>query len=294
MVTATKRPPKKTTKRKPAPNHPKSKPAPTNNPQKRPPKRNPQQADPYSTPKNSKPKKQHSGNTTPTSYAAPSATSATTPKRTPNTKSNEPASSNAAHAAAKHNAESPPATYTKSQNVTTAPSKHATHDDEKSAQPPPKNPNNQQPHVAQPARILQIGPHAYTGFLTDITSNNKINEGTDRTSSTQGDIHQQSNHPHHMGLTMTTTTIILGNTDDKLPQTRWAAYIENITNALNEYEIHYQYTGSSDGHQPWQNYCLVINCEEEDFPKIKDDLTTIRKAYDQYSIAIITAPTEFI
>lgn len=100
---------------------------------------------------------------------------------------------------------------------------------------------------------------------------------------------------------MITMTVQIGNSDNKLTQEMWANYHADVNDLLNPevyakdaLTVHFH--GASSSYEKWQNICWVITLEElsdlDDF--ILRNLTVIRKAYNQDSIAIHRGVVEFI
>jgi len=94
---------------------------------------------------------------------------------------------------------------------------------------------------------------------------------------------------------MKTITICIGNSDDKLGQSKWADYIRHINEALWVNHTEIQFSGFSAPEAKWQNaaWVCVIHSEEQ-LANIKKRLTTIRQQYNQDSIAIVEGVTEFL
>lgn len=93
---------------------------------------------------------------------------------------------------------------------------------------------------------------------------------------------------------MTTVTIQIGNSDNKLTQGEWAHFCEYIRGAIsqNVYRIYFQ--GGSDWDAPWQNACWVCEVSPDQVEKLKQELTRWRTAFKQDSVAITFGETEFV
>lgn len=88
-------------------------------------------------------------------------------------------------------------------------------------------------------------------------------------------------------------TVQIGNSDDKLRQSRWAMFIMDTLNAVADFGgLHF--SGGSRPEAHWQNYCFVVVGLEAKLPKLKNDLRGLAAAYNQDSIAIIVGQTEFV
>jgi hypothetical protein len=92
-----------------------------------------------------------------------------------------------------------------------------------------------------------------------------------------------------------TICIQIGNTDDKLTQEEWSEFCNDIKAICESYEdtiIHF--CASSDGSLPWQNFCIVVEAENDVIYWMKKHLITLKVKYNQDSIAILEGDTEFI
>lgn len=87
-----------------------------------------------------------------------------------------------------------------------------------------------------------------------------------------------------------TLIILIGNSDNKLTQQRWSAYVEDCDNLirLNSNRVHFR--GSSPSIAPYQNHCWVV----EPLDNFLKALSAIGKKYNQDSIAVINGETSFI
>jgi hypothetical protein len=93
---------------------------------------------------------------------------------------------------------------------------------------------------------------------------------------------------------MSTITIQVGNTDNKLTQQEWSEFVKSVDVQMGQHPVHFR--GGSSPDAPWQNYCWVIGVtakffRPEDFRNI---LRHLAKKYKQDSIAYTTGETEFL
>jgi hypothetical protein len=90
-----------------------------------------------------------------------------------------------------------------------------------------------------------------------------------------------------------TVYISIGNSDDKLPQARWADFLTDMDGAIREHaiEVHGEWHSLPDA--PWQNACWCVVIAE---PRpLASAVTRIRANYGQESAAWAEAPvTHFI
>ncbi len=93
---------------------------------------------------------------------------------------------------------------------------------------------------------------------------------------------------------MKSVTVQIGNTDDKLRQIEWAHFVDAVGLAINGWAV-VHFFGCSPGQAAWQNacWCAVVN-NDDDVPRLKSQLTAIRKNYQQDSVAFLVGDTEFI
>lgn len=95
-----------------------------------------------------------------------------------------------------------------------------------------------------------------------------------------------------------TLIIQIGNSDDKLSQREWSSFIleiDIILEGLVEWgrgTIHF--SGHSNPNEFWQNYCWVVEIDEDYLDQVKKSLIGIRSKYRQDSLAWTLGKTEFI
>jgi hypothetical protein len=89
-----------------------------------------------------------------------------------------------------------------------------------------------------------------------------------------------------------TVTIQIGNSDDKLSQSKWADFIQELKTISITccHQVHF--TGNSHGDAPWQNFCIVAECD--DLGWIDVQLPILAKKYNQDSIACTVGTTIFL
>jgi hypothetical protein len=98
-----------------------------------------------------------------------------------------------------------------------------------------------------------------------------------------------------MANQLTTLTIQLGNSDDKLTQAEWADFVKKVEGYIRSTDycqIHF--SGSSAGNAPWQNYCLVAEVPVGAINDLSYLVAKMAGRYRQESIAFTVGETEFI
>lgn len=93
---------------------------------------------------------------------------------------------------------------------------------------------------------------------------------------------------------MATVIIQIGNSDDKLSQSRWSDYVETARRIIQMQASEIHFFGGSLTWDTWQNVAWVIYITEEDAFNLKNELFLIRKKFGQDSVAWTIGDTEFI
>jgi hypothetical protein len=93
---------------------------------------------------------------------------------------------------------------------------------------------------------------------------------------------------------VTTVYISIGNSDDKLTQSDWAAYYSNTAVAIQRAAttLHGQWV--SEPASAWQNACWCVEINKDSAELLKLRLAEIAHDYRQESVAWAVAETEFI
>lgn len=83
-----------------------------------------------------------------------------------------------------------------------------------------------------------------------------------------------------------TITIQIGNSDDKLPQSAWAAFVSAVRLALDQSLVRIHFDGAPPNSAPWQNHCWVIDAPSyASQAPLRNVLRKLRADYSQNSIA---------
>lgn len=94
---------------------------------------------------------------------------------------------------------------------------------------------------------------------------------------------------------MMTVYVSIGNSDDRLSQSEWASFAQEVQGrvSLDAAEVHGYWTSASVS--PWQNACICAEVPDGIAAALKGDLARIAVRYGQDSIAWAEAPhTEFL
>lgn len=93
---------------------------------------------------------------------------------------------------------------------------------------------------------------------------------------------------------MKTITVQIGNSDDKLTQSQWKDFVNEVHFAVKSYGfIHF--SAPSVGWADWQNACWVFTLEDDRYaPSLMSRLISIRIKYGQESLAWTMGDVEFI
>lgn len=89
--------------------------------------------------------------------------------------------------------------------------------------------------------------------------------------------------------------ISIGNSDDKLSQERWAAFVQDVHDAVNDWSAAIHGAWHSEARSPYQNACWCAEFVGADAEPLKVTLASYARDYGQDSIAWAVAPsTEFL
>lgn len=92
---------------------------------------------------------------------------------------------------------------------------------------------------------------------------------------------------------MTTVTIQIGNTDNKLTQYEWHIFVARVTLLVNEFgQVHF--FAASEGTCAWQNCAWVILLHKDSIDDFKTQLKEIRGDFKQDSVAWTEGETQFV
>jgi hypothetical protein len=98
-----------------------------------------------------------------------------------------------------------------------------------------------------------------------------------------------------------TILIVIGNSDDKLTQQRWADFIRDVEELIIGLESYAGVTVHGRWHAypgtQWQNASWLLQVDGAMLPHtedLRDDLRILCARYEQDSIAWVTGETEFI
>lgn len=94
---------------------------------------------------------------------------------------------------------------------------------------------------------------------------------------------------------MLTVYVSIGNSDDKLSQTRWAMYHLDVAKMLQDAGAEFHGEWFSHGASMWQNACWCVDIPAGVAEQLKAMLAGIARAYEQDAIAWAEVPqTQFL
>ncbi len=91
-----------------------------------------------------------------------------------------------------------------------------------------------------------------------------------------------------------TVTIQIGNSDDKLTQAEWAAFVNTVRSTALRFSDEIHFFGASSNYERWQNAAVIIECKETNREALRFQLKEIKAHWRQDSIAWTEGVTEFI
>lgn len=93
---------------------------------------------------------------------------------------------------------------------------------------------------------------------------------------------------------MLTATIQLGNTDDKLTQVEWAAFVLMMKTKILENCVQVHFFGGSCNWERWQNVCWIVELREDQLENLKAAVKDARETFRQDSVAFMAAYINFL
>ncbi len=93
---------------------------------------------------------------------------------------------------------------------------------------------------------------------------------------------------------MITVSVLIGNSDNKLSQERWASFISSVGVLVTARYQRVFFQGFSAPAAPWQNACWVFEADETTIPSLRDGLASLACAFEQDSIALVVGKTELV
>jgi len=91
-----------------------------------------------------------------------------------------------------------------------------------------------------------------------------------------------------------TICLQIGNTDNKLTQQEWAAFVNKIHDAVVRWCNEIYFSAPSVGWADWQNAAWIFSCNEANMKYLQADVTDARKEFNQDSVAFLEGVTKFI
>ena len=92
-----------------------------------------------------------------------------------------------------------------------------------------------------------------------------------------------------------TITLQLGNSDNRLSQQEWSEFVALVDKCVDAYCTAKHFSGGSPSHLPWQNYCFVLEIENDALVRdaLYRQINDSRKRYRQDSVAWTAGTTLF-
>jgi len=93
---------------------------------------------------------------------------------------------------------------------------------------------------------------------------------------------------------MKTITIQIGNSDDKLTQDQWAAFVDQMDTAVRCEAGLVHFMGAPPNYLKWQNAAWVVMVNAGEVDTLKAAVKGVRTKFDQESAAFTVGETEMI
>lgn len=92
-----------------------------------------------------------------------------------------------------------------------------------------------------------------------------------------------------------TVTIQIGNSDDKLTQANWAAFVMAMRHdAILKNCVQIHFAGAPGNAERWQNFAFVVEVAPHQLEPLKRAVADIRGVFNQDSAAVTVGQTEFV
>ena len=88
--------------------------------------------------------------------------------------------------------------------------------------------------------------------------------------------------------------VCIGNTDNKLTQQSWAAFVNEIQLTLRQYPHTLHFFGGPPTHSPYQNVLWMFEIKEEYITALKDKVKEVRETFGQDSAFVMVSDGEFV
>jgi len=82
-----------------------------------------------------------------------------------------------------------------------------------------------------------------------------------------------------------TIAVQIGNSDNKLTQSQWKDFCNEIHSVISIWGEQIHFSAPSVGWADWQNAAWIFNCKEKFIDDLKQDIFVIRSKFMQKSIA---------
>lgn len=93
---------------------------------------------------------------------------------------------------------------------------------------------------------------------------------------------------------MTTAIVQIGNSDDKLPQRKWAQFSQATNMVICRFSNHFHFFGHSHPASIRQNACWVFELNDLVYADLCKELAILAETFGQDSIALTTGNTELV
>lgn len=101
------------------------------------------------------------------------------------------------------------------------------------------------------------------------------------------------NTPEALNAKEISVVIGIGNTDNKLTQQEWSAFVDGI-DGIAKFAGKVHFMGGSPNWMPWQNATWILEVWNNDLPILRKLLAEEAKRYRQDTIYLLAGEPEFI
>lgn len=93
---------------------------------------------------------------------------------------------------------------------------------------------------------------------------------------------------------MRTVVIQIGNSDDKLNQRDWSAFVKCVQLVVNKHVDQIHFEGASASVAPWQNCCWVLSVDKSNIDILREQLVSACYLYRQDSLTWLAGDIELV
>ncbi len=96
-----------------------------------------------------------------------------------------------------------------------------------------------------------------------------------------------------MSIKTKTATILAGNSDNKLPQLKWALFQHDLIRVVECFAVEIHFSGHTHGDSKYQTASFTFTIPAHLMPELAERLSGMAATFEQHSIALVVGKTKF-